>query len=278
MAGELVLFDHFENALPLKDIEIAPENVRKRAVETDLESLKESIKEVGLIHPVIVLPEKDGKYQLIVGQRRFRAFTELKRDKIPALVLGHDLGSEDRKRVSFAENNQRRRLPYKDTIALCNALFGRAKGNTSQKVKNVALELGISEGTVLKYLSFWLVPEPVQDLVERRLLTRGEAYRITVAFWPSTRRILEMARSATKLNKDERDRLVAIGSKLSGATTDEIVAQAKKPYPIAQVVIYLDPETLKVLGDEATRRATDVRTLVQSIVEDWATEERRDED
>lgn len=278
MVTELVQFDHLDKGLAIGEIEIADENVRKRAIETDLDSLKESIRELGLIHPVIVLPKEGGKYQLIVGQRRLRAFTELGRTTIPALVLGKDLDSEERKRVSFAENNQRRRLPYKDTIELCNALFGRLSGSSAKRVKKIAIELGISEGTVLKYLSYWLVPEKVQDLVASRLLTRAYAYKITRAYWPSTPRIVEMANRAVNLTADERDRVVELAGKSDKLSSDEIVDQAKKPYPVSEVVVYLDPETKQLLEDEAGRRQTDLRTLVRSILEDWATEESRDDE
>jgi ParB/RepB/Spo0J family partition protein len=277
MPSELVQFERLEKALPIKDLEIADENVRKRSIETDIEGLKESIREIGLIHPVIVLPRQLGKYQLIVGQRRLRAFIELGRGEIPALILGKDIDSEDRKRVSFAENNQRRRLPYKDTIELCNALYARLRGSSTQRVKKIGVELGISEGTVLKYLSYWLVPEDVQNLVARKLLTRAYAYKITRAYWPSSRLIFEMAKRAVDLTGDERERVVELAPRSGSLSPDDIIEAAKKPYPVSEVVVYLDPETKRVLDEEAGRRQTDLRTLVRTILEDWATEESRDD-
>jgi ParB family chromosome partitioning protein len=75
---ERVRIRRFEPELSMDKIELAETNVRKTRPESRIEVLKASIERFGLFHPVIVI-QKGKKYKLIVGQRRYRAFQELKR-------------------------------------------------------------------------------------------------------------------------------------------------------------------------------------------------------
>jgi len=80
-----------------------------------------SIENFGLIHPVIVVP-KGNRYRLLVGQRRFSAFQSLNRITIHAIII-KPLTLKTERIVSFGENIHRRKLPYNDTIAVCEELF-----------------------------------------------------------------------------------------------------------------------------------------------------------
>ncbi len=85
MRTEEIVFKGFEE-IPLNLIDIAEENVRKTKQKAGLEELKASIEKIGLIQPVVVIPD-NGRFKLIVGQRRYLAFTELGKEKIPSLII-----------------------------------------------------------------------------------------------------------------------------------------------------------------------------------------------
>ena len=269
---QVVTFKKLIPDLALDKIDIAEENVRKKQVETGLEELKASIERLGLIHPVIVIPTEDGRYRLIVGQRRLKAFVALGRPTIPALVI-EPVSSDRQRLVSFSENIHRRKLPYDDTIRVCDYLFSHYPGNKRAKVAKIAQDLNISPATVLKYLSYKLVPDAVQKLVTDGKLPAQVAYRITVAFWPNTQKIEEMARLTTRLTKAERDRAIDIGRRRPDAPLAGIVDEAKKVVPMVEISIYIEPQTMDLLDKAAKERDTDVKTLVKSVVEDWLSEE-----
>ena len=71
-----------------------------------LEELKTSIQRIGLIHPVILIP-KNGRFELIAGQRRFLAFQALGEKTIPSIIV-NNLDPLSKKILSFTENIQRR--------------------------------------------------------------------------------------------------------------------------------------------------------------------------
>ena len=77
----------FNRELPIDQIDLSPDNVRKTKVGVGLEELKASIQKIGLIQPIIVMRSGD-RYKLIVGQRRWEACKALGKTTIPALIVG----------------------------------------------------------------------------------------------------------------------------------------------------------------------------------------------
>ena len=137
--------------IPLDQITVSEENVRKTNRGKDIEKLQEGIKKFGLIQPVVVL--KDGsKYKLIVGQRRFLAFQGMGKASIPALVI-EPINRKLQQIVSFGENMHRKALPYTDTINLCRTLFNDYEYmEKSERINTIANDLGIATNTVSHYL------------------------------------------------------------------------------------------------------------------------------
>lgn len=88
-------------SVPIKDLTVSPFNVRKQV--SDITDLKESIKSMGLLQPIIVRPV-EGKLEVVVGQRRFLACKELGWDTIPAVK--HKLTDREALILSLTENVQ----------------------------------------------------------------------------------------------------------------------------------------------------------------------------
>jgi len=259
--------------IPVDLIDIGDSNVRKTRQRVGLEELKTSIKKIGLIHPIIVVEEKS-RFKLIVGQRRYLAFLELRKKEIPAIII-NPVDSITEKIASFGENIHRRNLPYNDTIQVCNALYESASGEKFERIEEIARTLGISTSTVAKYLSYRLVPDEVRQLVNEGKLGASLAYRITSAFWPNTEKIARIAQYMTKMTKSEWERALDIGKKKPEAPIEKIVEEAKKPQTIYQLIIPLDAETSELLVTIAKERNMDTVSLVKNLIEDFLESERK---
>lgn len=84
----------------------------------DLTELKKSIQEHGIIEPLVVHEEPDGRYRLIIGERRFRAATELDLADVPAIVK-RGLTELEIRALQVAENNERENLtPYDEAMGV----------------------------------------------------------------------------------------------------------------------------------------------------------------
>jgi len=273
---EKVTIRHLNDKLPIEEIEVADANVRKAHPDAGLDELINSIQRFGLIQPVIVMQTGPHKYKLIVGQRRLRAFQEMGRRTIPALIINR-LNAKEQQVVSFAENIHRRNLPFEDTIRICTELF-KQYGGTSRldRIRKISEEIGIPIGTVSKYIGYGLIPAEVRQLVTEGRLTRDQARRITQGFWPNKEKIIRLANRLPRMRKEERQRLLAYGTKNPEASVDELLEEALKPQPMFELVIPIEIETYNILEQVAKQRGTDVATLVKERIED-ALPELKDE-
>src|SRR5208282_6658848 len=89
---------------------------------------------------------------------------------------------------------------------VCDQLYNSYTGPASRRIKRMSLDLGISPGTVAKYLAYRLVPHNVQQFVVEGKLSASLAYRLTSAFWPNLEMIESVAIEATKMTKAEWER------------------------------------------------------------------------
>ncbi len=131
-----------------------------------------SIRRDGLINPVVVKKLADGTYDLISGQRRYRAHEILNKSTIDAYVVDADVDEFDAKRLSLVENAARKdmkRADYVDTIQMFM--------NRYNSTKVVAEELGLSIPTVRKYLTIGRLPKDVQSEVANGAVTADNAIR-----------------------------------------------------------------------------------------------------
>ncbi len=265
----------FDPELPIEKIGVSPINVRHTKQKSGLDDLKKNIEKYGLIQPVVVI-EKDGKYDLIVGQRRYLAFLELNRPTIPAFII-NNLDKTTQTLVSFGENIQRRKLPYQDTIAACDLLFQKYKGTASQKIKKITNDLGISESTVKKYLARRIIPKNIQKLVDDELISDEIAYRITSAHFPDVKKITSIINKMLRSTKGEKERATEYGERNPSATIDEIIDYAKNPPKFFELTIYLDQDTGKELERLAKNQNTKINNIVKTAIHRFIEEEEEEE-
>jgi ParB family chromosome partitioning protein len=164
-------------SLKLTDIDPNRSQPRERFDERALRELAESIKAVGVLQPIIVRKTGD-RYEIIAGERRFRASRLAGVDEIPAIV--RDWDEQKRLEAALIENLQRDDLNPVEEAAGVKRLM-EAAGLTQEKV---AERIGKSRPAVANLLRLLTLPEDVQKMLIDGRLTAGHA-RALVAVDPS---------------------------------------------------------------------------------------------
>ncbi|MDQ6988952.1 MAG: ParB/RepB/Spo0J family partition protein [Mariprofundaceae bacterium] len=136
--------------------------------EAELASLTESIRRDGVLMPILVRPVADG-YELIAGERRWRASQVAKLTKIPAVV--RDVDDLQALELAIVENEQRDDL----TAVESARAYRRLMDEFNYTQQQVAESVGVSRVQVSNLIRLLQLPEAVQDMVEQRLLNMGHA-------------------------------------------------------------------------------------------------------
>lgn len=254
----------YKDDIPIDEIEISSENVRTSGAIEGLEDLMENIKEFGLIQPVTVFKKGD-RYQLLVGQRRFRACKALRKKSIPAFII-HPMDKTTRTIISYGENVHRKNLPYEDSIQVCNKLFKEYQGTPKSKVKHISKDLGISVELVSKYLEHKLVPKEVRKYVDAGKLTEAFAFNVTAAHFPNTDKINEIASHAIKMTNAEAERAVEFSKNNPEAKISEVVKKARQPSPLIKLIIHVGPGTMEKIKKVSKKRHQTIEGFVKNAI------------
>jgi ParB family chromosome partitioning protein len=141
---------------------------RTRFAEDELDNLAASIRENGVVQPIIVRKALDG-YELVAGERRWRASQRAGLEKIPAVVRSVDDGKL--LEIALLENIQRQELnPVEEALAYRKLID--SIGLTQDELSN---RIGKSRTHITTFLRFLKLPEDVQKLVEDGRLSAGHA-------------------------------------------------------------------------------------------------------
>ncbi|EAQ28512.1 chromosome partitioning protein [Erythrobacter sp. NAP1] len=155
--------------LPIAKIEPLPGNPRKHFDETALDELAASISTRGVIQPIIVRPHGAGRYQLVAGERRWRAAQKARLHEIPALV--RELSEREVIALALIENLQREDLnPVEEARA-----YQRLSGDEGMTQAEIAKMVEKSRSHVANLQRLLGLPEDVLDLVENGRLSMGHA-------------------------------------------------------------------------------------------------------
>lgn len=239
---------------PLKLEEVEPweeVNVRRTKVKADIDELAESIKRIGLLEPIVVQQQENGKYRIIVGQRRFYAYQQLastnpeKYGTIPSIVKHFDRVKATV--ASMAENVQRRDLAARDKAVTCKFLLEHF-GST----KAVAEELGIGEQTVKKWLGYHAVPEKMKQMVDEKKISAVEAIEISSNV-PDEKKAIEIAQKMVenKMTKPEKDRVIDVIREEPELPKEKIFTVAKERKYTEEVQFVLPPKYARGLAEAA---------------------------
>jgi len=159
---------------PLKTLSVAsieplPGNPRKHFDEAALEELAASIAKRGVIQPIIVRPRGQGRYQLVAGERRWRAAQKARLHEIPALV--RDLDEREVMALALIENLQREDLnPVEEARA-----YQRLSDEEGMTQAEIARMVEKSRSHVANIQRLLGLPAAVLDLIETGKLSMGHA-------------------------------------------------------------------------------------------------------
>jgi len=155
--------------IPVEQIEPNPLQPRKIFTHEDLEELINSIREHGIIQPLIVTKIGENKYQLIAGERRWRSAKFLEMKTVPAIIRS---ASENEKlEISLIENIQRKDLNPMERARAYQRLI--TEFNLTQE--EAAKKLGKARASLTNTLRLLTLPEPVQKAIEDEKITEGHA-------------------------------------------------------------------------------------------------------
>lgn len=162
--GEMVM------QLTLDKITADPNQPRKHFDHHNLEELMASIKEHGILQPLVVTPaDKEGKHTLIAGERRLRAATMLGLKKVPAIL--RDVKEQERLALSIVENVQRADLnPIEEAMA-----YQRLMHEFNLTQDDVSKQVGKSRSAVANTLRLLELPAEVQQAVSEGKISSGHA-------------------------------------------------------------------------------------------------------
>jgi ParB family chromosome partitioning protein len=160
-----------QKRVPIEFLRPNPRNPRTRFVESEIEDLASSIRERGLIQPIVArpLPGLADVFEIIAGERRWRASQRAGLHEVPIVVIEAD----DRTALELAiiENIQRT-----DLNAIEEALgYDRLVSEHGYSQTDLATTLGKSRSHVANTMRLLKLPEPVRDRVVRGELTAGHA-------------------------------------------------------------------------------------------------------
>ncbi len=159
------------NEIPVEDIVPSKNQPRRTFEEEKIRELAESIKENGIIQPIVVRKIED-KYEIVVGERRYRAAKEIGLKKIPAVI--RDFSDEKTLEIALIENIQREDLnPIEEANAYRTIL---KKEKITQE--ELAKRIGKSRSYVANILRLLDLPEKIQDYVSRGTISVGHAKAI----------------------------------------------------------------------------------------------------
>jgi len=134
-----------------------------------LEELAASIRTSGVLQPILVRPRPEGKFEIICGERRWRAAQLAGLERVPALV--RDLNDDTAAVVALVENVQRTDL---NAIEKARA-FKRIQQLTKSNQADIAKRVGLQRSTVTNMLRLLELPKSVQEQVSRGTITMGHA-------------------------------------------------------------------------------------------------------
>lgn len=188
--------------LPLEQICTNPDQPRKFFAEEELNDLKNSIAEYGVLQPIIVKKERSGEYSLIAGERRVRAAKLAGLTKIPAIVK--DFDDRDAALISVVENVQRENLSYIEEAYAYKRLideFELTQGELADKI-------GKRQSTISNKLRILTLPPDIQKKLAEAKLTERHARALLKVEDPEVReRILQRVIN-NNLNVKQTEKLI----------------------------------------------------------------------
>jgi len=230
-------------AIPVDAIDPNPEQPRRAFDPEQIRSLADSIRRHGVLQPVVVRRAGE-RYELVVGERRWRASREAGLATLPAIVA--DFADRARLEVALVENVQRRDL---NPIELAHAF--RSLGEAGATQEEIGQRVGLDRSTIANHLRLLDLSNEMQADVETGRITAGHAKALLQVANPEQRRHL-------------RDRIVSGALSVRAAEELAQASGATRPRKAATHRPASDPNLQRLIDGLRQRLQTRVRIQGQA--------------
>jgi ParB family chromosome partitioning protein len=221
-----ILKDERYAELEIDEIRPNPLQPRMKFDDKSIEELALSIKESGIVQPVLVTPEED-HYKIVVGERRWRAAQKAGLRKIPALI--RNIAGEKQLEMSLIENIHREEL---NPLEIARA-YQRLLDETGSTQQELAEKVGKDRTSVTNYLRLLKLPPEIQDYISSDTISMGHA-----------RALLALDDVAAQLFACRQ----VVDKNLSVRNTEKLIGRLKERAPRTQR--HLDDPELRALQEE----------------------------
>lgn len=158
--------------LPLDRVTPNPSQPREDFSEQEISDLSDSIKALGVLQPILVRPVGAGGYQIVAGERRYRAATRAGLSQVPVLI--RDLGERETLEIALVENVQRQNLnPIEEAKS-----YQRLMDEFSLSAQEVSERVGKDRATVANTARLLKLPTVVQEMLRDGRISIGHAKAI----------------------------------------------------------------------------------------------------
>lgn len=188
--------------IPLQMIFLNPEQPRKIFREEELTQLASSIRDYGILQPILVKPTAEGSFMVIAGERRYRAACQAGLFTIPAIV--RSMEEEEAALVALVENVQRENLGYLEEARAYKKLmddFGLTQSEIAQKV-------GKQQSTISNKIRILSLPDDIQEVLTEHRLTERHARALLRVQGENDRRKVIARVIKNNLNVKQTEKLV----------------------------------------------------------------------
>jgi ParB family transcriptional regulator, chromosome partitioning protein len=180
--------------VPVELLHPNPNNPRKHFAEEELESLAKSLKDKGLLQPLVVRPRGDGSFEIVAGERRWRASQRAGIHDVPVLI--RELDDKETLEIALIENIQRSDLNALEEARAYRQLLEQY-GYTQQQLADA---IGKSRSHIANTMRLMSLPESIQHQIEDGSLTAGHARSLVATEQPE-----ELAEKIIKLKLTVRE-------------------------------------------------------------------------
>lgn len=254
----------------MKDIELKDSNVRSdlnspNSIES-LKELAENIRVNGLLQP-IVLRGEFGKppYDVIIGQRRFRAHQILETKSIEATFSG-EIDKTKALLLSLSENMCRQEMNYEDTSNAITTLFKEYRNDEREVQKHT----GFSIRMIRSYVKIDAhATEKIKTLIRENKVTMADAKRAIDAAQGDNEKADFLIDELASLSKYEKKRLVEAGLKKPEAKGEELIADAKRPKLEETIILNLPAKVHQALVAASEKLSIDIEELTINTLVSW---------
>ena len=255
--------------IPLDDLAIGQGQVRTQSPGREIDDLVRSIDTQGLLQPIVVCPSrKEGKWEILIGQRRFLAHKLLKRKTIAAAVLDKQVSQGEAKAISITENLIRRQLSgkeLKDGILYLYRLYG--------SLKDVVEATGLPYKKVRDNVKYpRLIPE-LKNLVDDGEVDVNAAVKAQDAASDQRGKVnwtdaVMLARAMVPMSGVQRKKVTEERRDRPDRPVEDVIEDATTGSRVTQIVVTVTQDTHVALKRYAKEEGTNQDEAAASLIEE----------